>query len=90
MMGDIGGHSLWHELKGYQILFTPQDRVNRISMRRLEVKYEREMLSIVATFHCLDGYAYPSSNLAVVRSPSSINIHLQHYSLVGWSCWSEG
>ena len=67
MMGDIGGHSLWHELKGYQILFTPQDRVNRISMRRLEVKYEREMLSIVATFHCLDGYAYPSSNLAVVR-----------------------
>ena len=70
MMGDIGGHSLWHELKGYQILFTPQDRVNRISMRRLEVKYEREMLSIVATFHCLDGYAYPSSNLAVVRSRS--------------------
>jgi len=67
MMGDIGGHSLWHELKGYQILFTPQDSVNWISMTWLEVKYEREMLSILATFHCDDGYAYPSSNLAVVR-----------------------
>ena len=67
MMGDIGGHSLWHELKGYQILFTPQDRVNRVSMRDMEVISEREMLSIIATFHCLDGCAYPSSNLAVVR-----------------------
>jgi len=36
-------------------------------MRYCKVKYEREILSIVATFHCLDVYAYPSSNLASVR-----------------------
>ena len=32
----------------------------------LEVRSMREILAIVATFHCLDGYASPSSNLETV------------------------
>lgn len=63
----MGDHSLLHELKGYQILFAPQDRVNRISIIGLEVRSTREMLSIVVTFHCLDGHASPSLNLGIVR-----------------------